>query len=445
MSGLWQKRLLAAGFSAEAAAASALSYARVETAMASLGGPIDGAVAWWVPGRIEVLGKHTDYGGGRSVVCAVERGLHLLVRPRQDALVQVVDANSGVSWHDTLHPDLTPVPGQWLNYPLTAVRRLARDFPGEHRGMDLVFLSTIPRAAGLSSSSALVVATALALADVNALRDHPVWRAALPDDASLAGYLGAVENGLAFGPLPVDFGVGTHGGSEDHTAILCSTADHLGTFHYLPVTAEALVTLPPEWSFVIASSGVAASKTGAVREHYNALSAQLARLRALWSELAERSAPSLHALVREAPATLPALRERLADEPDGTVLLRRLDQFIEECDVLIPDLLAAVATRDSDRLGRVTDRSQHLAEVVLANQIAETRSLVREARALGALGASAFGAGFGGSVWALVETARADRFLTEWQTGYRTAFPAHTARSDFFRTRPGPGARRIPR
>src|SRR3954469_11127256 len=45
--------------------------------------------AWWVPGRIEFLGKHTDYAGGRSLVCATERGFAVVARPRADDKVRV--------------------------------------------------------------------------------------------------------------------------------------------------------------------------------------------------------------------------------------------------------------------------------------------------------------------------------------------------------------------
>jgi len=49
------------------------------------------SLAFFVPGRIEVLGKHTDYAGGRSLLCAMERGFAVLARPRTDAVVRAVD------------------------------------------------------------------------------------------------------------------------------------------------------------------------------------------------------------------------------------------------------------------------------------------------------------------------------------------------------------------
>ena len=70
-------------------------------------------------------------------------------------------------------------------------------------------------------------------------------------------------------------------------------------------------------------------------------------------------------------------------------------------------------------------------------------SLAREARRLGAVAASSFGAGFGGSVWALVEEARSDAFMREWRLAYGRACPDAAARAVFFETSPGPAAFRL--
>ncbi len=89
------------------------------------------------------------------------------------------------------------------------------------------------------------------------------------------------------------------------------------------------------------------------------------------------------------------------------------------------------------------DRSQQAAEKLLGNQVPETIFLAASARRLGAAAASAFGAGFGGSVWALVETAGADGFLAAWADQYRAEFPQHAERSHFFITGAGPAAFRV--
>jgi galactokinase len=77
---------------------------------------------------------------------------------------------------------------------------------------------------------------------------------------------------------------------------------------------------------------------------------------------------------------------------------------------------------------------------MLKNQVPETVHLARRARELGATAASAFGAGFGGSVWALVTREGAEEFLRRWRDDYSRHFPQHAARARFFGTTAGPAA-----
>jgi len=99
---------------------------------------------------------------------------------------------------------------------------------------------------------------------------------------------------------------------------------------------------------------------------------------------------------------------------------------------------------DRARLGTLVDRSQSLAEQALENQVPETIHLARSARELGAVAASAFGAGFGGAVWAMVPAAGSDTFAQRWRESYINAFPARAAVARFVTTRPGPPAGTAP-
>ena len=101
---------------------------------------------YFIPGRIEVLGKHTDYAGGRSILCAIERGITLSVSPRSDAVVLVRDLTNGIECTFPLDPDLDVPPGLWITYVATVVRRLARNFPDARAGADIAFSSDLPPA-----------------------------------------------------------------------------------------------------------------------------------------------------------------------------------------------------------------------------------------------------------------------------------------------------------
>ncbi|MEZ4558498.1 MAG: hypothetical protein R2854_19060 [Caldilineaceae bacterium] len=98
------------------------------------------------------------------------------------------------------------------------------------------------------------------------------------------------------------------------------------------------------------------------------------------------------------------------------------------------------AARRCGRLRRAANMSQQQGAALLGNQVPETIALAELATALGATGASAFGAGFGGSVWALVPQEAPTRFWP-WRARYAEAFPQRAG--DFFVTRAGTSAHRL--
>ena len=196
------------------------------------------AHGFYVPGRIEVLGKHTDYGGGRSVVAAAENGFCYVAVARDDDVLNITDVGSNETITFSLDPELTPQLGHWSNYPMTAVRRLAKNFPKLAKGADIVFQSDLPPASGMSSSSAMIVAFFLIMAECNDISGTEEYKLNIKNKEDLAGYLGTVENGQTFGTFVGYKGVGTFGGSEDHTAVLCCQAGLLSQYSYCPLQFE---------------------------------------------------------------------------------------------------------------------------------------------------------------------------------------------------------------
>ena len=396
------------------------------------------AWAWFVPGRVEILGKHTDYAGGRSLVAAVSRGFVIFAAPRDDRIVHVIDATTGQTV-DLDPNDETYRFNGWRNYIAVVARRLAHNFPGAALGADIAFASNLPRAAGVSSSSALVVGIAAALIRRGRLDEDARWRAAIGTPLDMAGYLGAIESGLTFGPLHGTSGVGIHGGSEDHTAILTSRDGCVSAYAYVPVRHLTTEHMPHDWRFVVLSSGVHAAKAGSARDRYNRASDATRTLVRIGSN-PEPPAGTLADLLATSPEAHERLRERIeavADPGERLALSHRLDHFLHEDARVLP---AARAFRESDRdaIGELARASQEDADVLLGNQVEETRQLAMLARASGAFAASSFGAGFGGSVWALVEAVDAEPFLDRWTRAYASAFP-HRHGAEGFVTRPGTG------
>jgi galactokinase len=394
----------------------------------------DGIIAFFVPGRIEVLGKHTDYAGGRSLLCALDRGICIAARPRADDVLDVTDARTRTRATFQLSAALEPGNG-WARYAGTVARRIARDL-GPLRGADIAFTGNLPMASGMSSSAALVIAIYLIIATVNELSTRAVYRENIDSDDALAEYLSGVENGRAYRGFAGDAGVGTHGGSEDHTAILCGRAHALVQYRFAPVRFERVITLPADHVFALGSSGVVAEKAAGALALYNNAAEQLRVAADVWRAATGRDDAVLGSALLGDDDAVQRMRRALEDTrqrgfaPD--LLLARVEQFVEESNRIIPGAADALAARDMARFGELVDRSHHLAVTVLRNQIDETIHLAERARALGALAASAFGAGFGGSVWALVRAADASAFLEDWARSYHDRFPQHDATSAFF-------------
>ncbi|HEY8549359.1 MAG TPA: galactokinase family protein [Vicinamibacterales bacterium] len=437
--------LVAAGVSEAEAAAKARLLAATAAALDRHGNSDGPTRQYFVPGRVEVLGKHTDYAGGRSLLCAAERGFLVSARPRRDDRVTVIDVVHGAAATFRLSPDQEPCP-HWHNYPSTVVRRIVRNFGAPLEGVDIAIGSDLPRASGMSSSTALIIATFLAIADRNGLPARAPWQREITCTEDLAAYLGTVENGSSFGTLTGDRGVGTHGGSQDHTAILCAEPGRLVRYRFGPVAREATVPLHDR-VFVVASSGITASKAGEARDRYNRAVDTLHALLRIWQARTGETPPTLGQLLGQDPEALERLRRYVDDTPQPGfaphVLRNRLEQFVLEALVVVPGATQALEAGDFATFGELVDRSQRAAEGWLENQIPETSALARLARSLGAEAASAFGAGFGGSVWALVPTADADRFAAAWREAYAARFPALADRAEFFPTRPGPPVVRL--
>ncbi len=436
--------LIAAGMSENAARSRSAMFARAEEALRGRG--IAPAHRVHVPGRIEVLGKHTDYAGGRSLLAAVERGFCVVSAPRSDAVVRLTDLGRADEVSLTLDAAAVPLATpHWAIYPGAVVRRLARDFEPPLGGADIAFVSDLPPSSGLSSSSALLVATFEALRLANNLDARDDFQRSLPDVLDVAAYLGSVESGRPFRGFRGEAGVGTAGGSQDHTAILASEPGHIRQFGYAPARLEGSAALPEDLIFVIAMSGVAAQKTGGARDSYNRAAALSATLLEVWRETTDRADATLFEAVTSSPDAYPRLRRALAASTPSVApradLEARLDQFVDESLVLIPAAFDALRSGDLSAFGRAVDRSQRGAETLLGNQIPETQDLARLARSQGAHAASAFGAGFGGSVWALVSRSGAEAFRADWEREYRKRHDHPTA--SFFATEAGPALVRM--
>src|SRR6056297_1790667 len=120
---------------------------------------------FFAPGRVNLIGEHTDYNGGYVFPCALEYGTYLLIRKARD---KVSFATTEFDYApaiplDQLHEKHD---GEWVNYPLGIMDELSKLNHKPSTGLEMLFSGTIPHGAGLSSSASIEMVTAVALNDL---------------------------------------------------------------------------------------------------------------------------------------------------------------------------------------------------------------------------------------------------------------------------------------
>jgi N-acetylgalactosamine kinase len=227
-------------------------------------------------GRINLLGMHVDHRGGSVNPIAIKE-VFFVAEGREDDLVALQNVDSGefpeesfriggcipvhkiADWDAWCHDEFEKRKGDpsvtWSSYVRAAVLRIQHLNTGEDgaldpplRGMNVVVHGNIPRAAGLSSSSSMVVAAAEACLRVNNLSMGP------EDLVEMCGY--------------AEWYVGTRGGAGDHAAIKFGKPGHILHLTSFPLTAQA-APLPPGYRVVLANSMVEAKKRAGARDEFN--------------------------------------------------------------------------------------------------------------------------------------------------------------------------------
>jgi galactokinase len=397
----------------------------------------------FVPGRIEVFGRHTDYAGGRTLVCSIDKGFLFAAAPGKERRVRLLEDSAEFTPVEfDLDSDIRPPAGTWANYPMTMARRLARNFPGQLRGVDIAFSSTMPVGSGMSGSSALMMMVFTAIASAGGLSDSPVFKSNIHDAIDLSVYLACAENGRSFRALEGDAGVGTFGGSEDHAAILNGRYGRLSLFGFSPPELMGEISWPRDWRMVVAFSGVRAEKTREALEKYNMASRRVSEVVTRFNRLAGTRLSTLREVVDHEPKPggsrwLAAIERAPGDACPG--LGARVRQFMLEDREHIPGALEALQAEDLPAFGKLVSASHRASKKHLWNIVPEIDALQKSACRLGAAGASGFGAGFGGSIFAVTTDRHAEGLMARWRSDYAARYPGRAAESAFFLAQPGPG------
>ena len=356
------------------------------------------------PGRVNLIGEHTDYNAGFVLPLAIDLGISIALLPTDDRRVTLTLEATG----ETDRIDLDAIPprsGRWIDYvAATAWAMAAADLPV--RGFRGVLLSDLPQGAGLSSSAALELASALALAG----GEEPGT-----DRMTLARIAQRGENeyvGVACGLM--DQFASAMG--EDGAALLLDCRSL--AFRAVPLPLD-------EVAIVVTDSG---STRRLERSAYNERRAQC---EAAVAAIA-RSEPGVATLRDVTPAMLDAASASL-----DPVLLRRARHVVDE-NARVLEAVTALDARDVASAGRLLSASHASLRDLYEVSSPELDALVEIAEAVpGVLGARLTGAGFGGCTIALVRREAVGR-LTD---AILESYPARTGLTPrVFEVRPSRGA-----
>ena len=123
---------------------------------------------YFAPGRVNLIGEHTDYNGGHVFPCALTMGTYAVARKRNDNKIRLYSMNfENLGILESTIDDLKYNKSEnWINYPKSMIWAMKEEGFNIDKGFDIVYLGTIPNGAGLSSSASIEVLTGFVLKDL---------------------------------------------------------------------------------------------------------------------------------------------------------------------------------------------------------------------------------------------------------------------------------------
>jgi galactokinase len=333
------------------------------------------------PGRVELLGNHTDYNEGVVLGAAIDRGINVAGSRREDGMIQIHSHDFGKV--EIPLSELRPrSEGRWVNYAFGVVRELI-DLGVPVTGFDAEVTGDVPIGAGLSSSAAFELATALFLLKLFPRKLAPLEIAKVCQRAEHR-YVG-VQSGLL-----------------DQVIALFGRANHAVFFDCRSEEILA-VPFPPGLALVVAESGK--SRALASGEYNLRREETFAAARAL-------GVPALRDVMSADIA-------RRSDLPD---FIRRRAAHVVGENERVWRAVKLLEAGDSIGFGKLMNESHESSRQNFENSTAELDLLVSIARQLaGVLGARLTGGGFGGAIVVLCEQSRAQSIMTELSQRYLAA------------------------
>lgn len=359
------------------------------------GGASEDIRVFMAPGRVNLIGEHTDYNGGYVFPAALTFGTYMLIRKRDDQTIRFASTNFELTADVTLVDAKFEEAHDWVNYPKSILVHLGkRGFT--FGGYDVLFHGEIPNGAGLSSSASIHLATAYGFMT---MEGHPIDRVQLALAAQEA------ENqfmGVKCGIMD-QFVIAN--GKKDHAVLLmCSTLE----YKLVPFQAKG-------YKIVIGNTN---KRRGLVDSEYNTRRAQCEKA----VEYLKVAFPDLKLLGELTKEQFDAYAHLIQD----ATVLKRARHVVEEIDRVLKSV-DALQANNLVRFGELMTGSGESLRELYEVTCKELDVMVEEAlKVEGVLGARMTGAGFGGCTVSLVRDDQVEAFIERVGSAYaaRTDYKA---------------------
>ncbi len=369
----------------------------------------DGVSVDFAPGRINLIGEHTDYNGGHVFPCALTVGTYAAARRREDDRLHLYSLNyseSGMIKASLQDLSYRQKDG-WGNYPKGVVQTFINKNCRIPCGLDILYYGDIPKGLGIGSSASIEVVTGLILKELMGLGDISMIDIALFSQLAENEYMG-MSCGI-MDPFTIAMG------KKDH-AIFLDTSDL--SYIYAPLA------LPHEKIIITNSKKV----RSAVDERYHERRAECEQaLRELQTVIAIRDLGELTAEVFE----------KVQEMIESPVRLRRARHAVTENQRTI-QAVEALKRGDIFEFGQLMNASHLSLKEDYEVSCEELDILVEEAWDIdGVLGSRMMGAGFGGCTVSIVENSAVSEFISRVGQNYEKRTGLH---AEFYVVETGNGA-----
>ncbi len=363
---------------------------------------------YFAPGRVNLIGEHTDYNGGFVLPCAIQYGTYMLIRKFEGDTIRISSLNYPHQLISSSTHQLLNEKGKWFNYPFGVMNEFMNaGFP--MTGMDILYSGDIPKSAGLSSSASIEMVTAFALNEMLNAGFDMIGLARLSQKAE-NNYVG-VNCGIMD-----QFAVGL--GKKDHALFLnCHTME----YKMIPFRSEG-------YSLIIVNSN-----------KHRDLSDSMYNERVSECQLAVTYISSIIDVSRLGELGFPQYFKIQDNIPD--VIVRKRARHVVSENQRVLNSVNCLWKNDLTQFGYLMNASHESLKENYEVTGIELDTLVEEAlKVPGVLGARMTGAGFGGCTINLVANGSTDDFIRQVGDHY---FKKTGLIADFYTAKISDGVRKI--